>query len=249
MRGAGEAFVHRADEVELLALHVLRLTRADIRDGFGFIGLHDAGLMLCGQEAIAEQTHAAMRSGRAAALQHDVAGQITRLGAEAVARPRSRAGEAEEGKAGVHEEVPLRMLAELRGHAADHAEVIRHAADLWEEIAHLKARLPVAFEVPMRGLNGSVVVELRLLHRARHRLALELLEHRLVIERIDMRHPAAHVEEDDAACFGCKALGSTHECGLGFFLHEASESGHAEAGGSAGEEVATGKSGVHQRVN
>ena len=163
-----------------------------------------------------------MRCGRATALQHDVTGQIARLGAEAVARPCTRAGEAEEGKAGVHEEVSLCMLAELRGHAADHAEVIRHAADLREEIAHFTSRLPVAFEVPMRRLNGAVVVELRLFHGSRHRLALELLEHRLVIERIDMRRPAAHVEKDDASCLRCEALGSIHECRLGFILHESS---------------------------
>ena len=71
--GAGEALVHRADEVKLAALEVVRLARADIRDGFGFIGLNHAGLMLRGQEAVAEQTHAAMRCGCAAALQYDVA--------------------------------------------------------------------------------------------------------------------------------------------------------------------------------
>jgi hypothetical protein len=60
----------------LLALHVVRLARADIRDRFGFIGLYDAGLMLCGQEAVAEKADTAMWSGRATALQYDVAGEI-----------------------------------------------------------------------------------------------------------------------------------------------------------------------------
>ena len=42
-------------------------------DGFGFIGLHDAGLVLPRQEAIAEKAHAAVGRGRAATLQHDIA--------------------------------------------------------------------------------------------------------------------------------------------------------------------------------
>ena len=147
----------------------------------------------------------------------------------------------------MHEEVPLCMLAELSCHAADEADVVDDAADLREEIAHFNARLPVAFEVPVRGLNGAVVVELRLLDGSRHRLALELLEHGLVIEGIDVGHAAAHVEEDDAACFGSETLGTIHERGLGFFLHEACERGHAEAGGGAGEEVAAGEDRVHER--
>jgi hypothetical protein len=147
----------------------------------------------------------------------------------------------------VHEEIPLRMLAELRGHAADHAEVIRYAADLREEIAHFKARLPVAFEVPVRGLDGAVVVELRFFDGSRHRLALELLEHGLVIEGIDVGHAAAHVEEDDAARFGSETLGTIHERSLGLLVHEACERGHAEAGGGAGEEVTAGEDRVHER--
>jgi hypothetical protein len=35
---------------------------------------------------------------------------------------------------------------------------------------------------------------------------------------------------------------------VSFFLHETCQSGHAEAGGGAGEEVAAGK-GVHEREN
>lgn len=76
LRGAGKALVHRANEVELTALEAVRLSRANVGDGFGLIGLHDAGLVLRRQEAIAEKAHAAMRCGRAAALQHDVTGQI-----------------------------------------------------------------------------------------------------------------------------------------------------------------------------
>ena len=74
--GAGKAFVHRTDEVELLALHVVRLARTDVGDGFGLIGFHDTGLMLCRQEAIAEKADAAMRCRCATALQHDIAWEI-----------------------------------------------------------------------------------------------------------------------------------------------------------------------------
>ena len=128
-----------ADEIELPALHVLRLARADVGHGFCFVRFHNAGLMLCRQEAVAEEAHATVGCGGTTALQHDVAGQVARLGAQPIARPRTRTRVAEEGEAGVHEEIALCMLAELGRHAPELAEFIHHAADLRKEIAHLQS--------------------------------------------------------------------------------------------------------------
>ncbi len=185
----------RADEIEPLPLERCRLARLDVLQRLAVVRLDDRRLMLRGQEAVAEQAHAAMRHGRVAALQHDVARQIARLGAEPVARPRARAGIAEERKARVHEEIPLRMLAELRRHGADDAQLIRDGAHVRKQIAHRQAALPIALEGPVRGLHDAVVVELRALHGHRQRLAGVFLQQRLRIKRVHMRHAAAHVAE------------------------------------------------------
>src|SRR5690349_566537 len=109
--------------------------------------------MLRRQKAAAKKTDAAMRSGCRTTLQHHIARQIPRLRAEAVTRPRTRAGITDKGKAGVHEEVSLRMLTELRGHAADHAEIVRQRRHVRKQIAHRQPGLTVAIEGPMRRLN------------------------------------------------------------------------------------------------
>ena len=245
--GGGKAAVHRADEVEAFALRSEWLLRADVFNGFGLIDLDDGGLMLGWKVSIAEQADAAMRNAGTAALQYDVARKISRLGAEAVAGPRSGAGIADEGKAAVHEEIALRMLAELRSHAADHAELVRHRGHVRKKVAHRQAGLAVALVGPVCGLDGAVVVELRLLHRTWHWLPSKLRQHRLVIEGIDMRHASTHVEENDAACLRCeflRAMHKRHVCER-LLLHEACKSGHAEAGGGAGEELAAGEIHIH----
>ena len=119
----------------------------------------------------------------------------------------------------MHEKVPLRMLAEFGRHAADHAQIIRHATDLREQIAYLESRLPVALEVPVRGLDRTIVIELRLLHVTRHGPAPELFEHRFVIKGIDMRHPATHVEKNHRSCLWRETLRTMHERGLCVFLY------------------------------
>jgi hypothetical protein len=104
-----------------------------------------------------------------------------------------------------------------------------------KKVTHLDARLSVAFKIPVRRLNRPVVVELRFLHIPGHRLAFEFFEHWLVIKRIDMRHPAAHVEKDDAASFRREALRAIHQrCGsTGLFLHQSRQSSETEPGGRA----------------
>ena len=150
----------------------------------------------------AEEADAAMWSCCATALQHDVTRQITRFGAEAVARPRSGTGVAQERKPGVHEEVPLGMLAELRRHAADHADLGRDGCHVRKQLAHRHATLAVAMERPVRGLHGAVVVELRLLHLAGHRLAVPLLQLRLVSRKYVVKYGSHHHRHCCCCLFG-----------------------------------------------
>ena len=48
LRRAGKTVIHCADEIELPALHIARLARADVFHRLLRICLHDAGLMLRG---------------------------------------------------------------------------------------------------------------------------------------------------------------------------------------------------------
>jgi hypothetical protein len=66
----------------------------------------------------------------------------------------------------VHEKIPLRMLAELRRHAADHGRCSSITPPICGKRSLTSmSGLPVAFEVPVGRLDGAVVVELRLLYQ------------------------------------------------------------------------------------
>ena len=76
------------------------------------------------------------------------------------------------------------------------------AADLGEDRADLLARLAVLLERVLRGEAGELLpLELRDRHpggeRPRHRLAVHRGELGLVVERLQVRRPAGHVQVDD----------------------------------------------------
>ena len=105
---------------------------------------------------------------------------------------------AHEGKAGVEGVVALRVLVDLGGHAADDREVVGKPGQLGEKVRHHHAALAARLRLPRAGHDVPVVVEHRGLHRHGHRLAVALRQRRLGIERVHMRHAAAHVGEYDA---------------------------------------------------
>ena len=218
---AGEVAVHGADEVESLTLGGEGVARLDVGDGFCLIGLHDGSLVLGGEEAVAEETDAAVRGFGAAALEDDVGGEVAGFGAEAVAGPGAGAGVSEKGETGVHEEVALSMLAEFGGHAADDADLVDDTGDVREEVADGDAGLAVAVEGPVGGLDSAVVVELGALNGDGHGFTGVFFEEGFGVEGIDVGDAAAHVAEDDGAGFGGDALGAVDESGLGFLLNEA----------------------------
>ena len=94
----GEAGIEFANEAEALALEGVGFARLDICEGRLAIHLDDAGLVLRGQEAIAEETQSAVRHARGAALEHDKAGEVFVLRAEAVVDPGAGARVAHESE-------------------------------------------------------------------------------------------------------------------------------------------------------
>ena len=93
------------------------------------------------------------------------------------------------------EKIRTVVLGKLGGHRAHHAQLIRHLADVREQVTHIQPGLTVLFEIPRRLQRLADVVKLRRVDLRGERLAVVLLETRLVIERIDLRHTAVHVEK------------------------------------------------------
>ncbi len=132
----------------------------------------------------------------------DEAGQVFGLAAQAVGDPRAHARPAGDGRPGVHEGVRRVVVDRLGHHGPDDADLVGDAPDVREELADLLARLAELLErVLRREALERLPLELRDRHprreRAGHRLAVHLGELRLVVERLQVRRPAGHAEEDD----------------------------------------------------
>ena len=128
--------------------------------------------------------------------EHDVAGQVLVLGAEAVGEPRAERRTADLDVAGVHHQHRRLVVRDVGVHRADHADVVGARADVREELADLEAALAVALERERR-LHQRAGLALGRDGAARQRLAVVLVEHRLRIEAVDLRQPAVHEQEDD----------------------------------------------------
>ena len=84
---------------------------------------------------------------------------------------------------------------------ADDAEVVGDRADVREDVGDLRARLAplLEFEGAAAGLEHRVLELgdlLALRERLRERLAVQALQHRLVIEELEVGRAAGHAEED-----------------------------------------------------
>src|SRR5262245_34129703 len=93
------------------------------------------------------------------------------------------------------------MLGEAGNHRADDRQIIDAGGQVRENLADRGAALAVPLELERRGQHlGWAVVRDELRRRMRHldRLAIFLRQPRLRVERIDLRRPAVHVQEDDA---------------------------------------------------
>ncbi len=171
---------------------------------------NDGSLIQCGQ--VARLIHPVSAAKDAVAHRH-VRGQVFTLAAQAVGHPRAdarmpdqrRTGAKEIDRRAVNERVVMARL--------DDRQVISPLGKFREEAGDFQTRLTVIVKLE-RGthqlaVGGAHELQLETVgaKAGRERLTIKALQLRLVIERIDLRWPAGHVEHDDA-------LGLCREVGL-----------------------------------
>ena len=100
--------------------------------------------------------------------------------------------------AGVHEVVGAGVLGEVRDHRPDDRQVVDAPADVRKQVADRDAALAVVAELPGAAEHVADVVELRRVRLDLDRLAVLAVEPGLGVERIHLRRPAVHEQEDDA---------------------------------------------------
>ena len=141
----------------------------------------------------------------AGAGEHDKPWQVFAVAPQAVPEPRAHARPAGDRRAGVHERV-RRVVVDRLGHQRPHdADVVGDAADVRKERADLLSRLAVPLELVLRRQALELLIlklrdRLPLGERLRHRLAVHFGELRLVVERLQVRRSAGHVEVNHALC-------------------------------------------------
>src|SRR5262249_31703712 len=132
----------------------------------------------------------------AAAIRHlwreyDVTRQVLILGAEPVSHPASNARSLEGHAARMDAERRLEVIVVIAAHGADDAEIVGALGDVGEEVGNFGAGFPARLGGPRRAERLAVVVE-------GLAVALVFAELGLRVERIDVRHAAAQIDEDDA---------------------------------------------------
>ena len=137
--------------------------------------------------------------------EHDESGQVVRLGTQTIKEPGAHAGPALDNRPRVHKGMSRIMVDLLGGHRADDTDAIGDSGDVREQVGDLLPRLAVAVELaswPARRQHH--VLKLRELLTPGERfgewLAVQLLEHRLVIKALELRRPARHAEVNHPPC-------------------------------------------------
>ena len=124
--------------------------------------------------------------------QHDIRGEIVRLAAEAVTHPRPEYGEAVQPETGVGLKRRGRVIGRVGDHRANDCQLIRDARDVRKKVRDPQPALAALFELPIVLPKEADLPEERLGLLGRgERLAVILLEQRLVVERIEVTHPPA----------------------------------------------------------
>ena len=196
--GLKVALVALAQGGQLEFLQVARHARGDVRHGAG-AGLHAGALMRAGQEIRAP--HLTARVGRLR-RQHHERRQVPVLRAQSVTYPCADARPADCERAGVHAERGIVMVRVAGVHAIDKRDVIHALGHLGKQRADLLAALAVLFEIPLRTLQENALVAWPVLNlrmvALRNLLAVALDQLGLGVKRVDVRHTAAEVHENDA---------------------------------------------------
>ena len=134
--------------------------------------------------------------------QHDKAGQIAAFAAEPVGQPRANARPAEHLAAGVHEDLPGRVIELRRVERSDDRDLVGDRRKMRQQFRELGARLAVLLErerrseQPRRSLDEREPLAFRDELR-RNLLAVVLLQRRLVVEQIELRRRAGHEQIND----------------------------------------------------
>ena len=155
------------------------------------------------QEAAAPIDRAAARPARTA-LEHDEAGQIIALAADAVGGPRPHAWPAELAAAGVHEQLCGGVIEQVRGARFHERDVVHDRRGVREEFTHPRAGPAVLFELAP---SAEEVGAMTAAHereafpfdkRLGNRLAVQFGEFRLVIEQLELARASGHEQINDA---------------------------------------------------
>ena len=162
-------------------------------------------LVLGRQEAAAPEAGVERLIDLAGRDEHDERRQVLVVAAEPVVNPRAHARPAGDLRAGLEEGDRGVVVDRLGEHRADDAELVDDLGGVRQEIADPGAVRPVLAEPELRTgerqrrlIAGHAGQPLALPHRVRQLLAVALVEHWLVVERLHLRRPAGHEEIDDA---------------------------------------------------
>ena len=136
---------------------------------------------------------------------HDERRQVLVFRPQPVAHPGAYARARHGKRAGVHAERGVVVVRVAGVHAVDERDVIHAPGDLREKRADLLAALAVPFELPLGCFEKNPFVAGPILDFGMiplgDLLAVVTVELRLVVERVEMRHAAAQVDENDAPGF------------------------------------------------
>ncbi len=140
----------------------------------------------------------------AGGVEHDdEAGEILVDAPEPVVDPRAEAGGARLDLAGVHLEHRRAMNRRVGRHRMEEGDIVDMLRELRKECRDLLPTLPVGRELPLRPHDPSLtLLAAASLRLHLDRLAVEIVELRLVVEGVDMAGAAVHEEEDHALRLG-----------------------------------------------
>ena len=188
-------------------------------------------------------------TGSLGAGEHDIAGQVLALTAQAVERPGPEARPSEVLVAGVHHDLRRRMIHRIRLHGPDEAHFIRDAADVGDDLTQFHSALATFDEFELGPeqcgvrLDESRAVVLQQL--CRRQLAVALCQFRFVIEQLQMTRRTRLKHVDHALRFRWKVRLSRSQRvrrgGTSLMLKQRVQSNATETNGAVAQKPAAGQ--------
>ncbi len=123
--------------------------------------------------------------------------QVIVLGPQPVANPRAHARSNERVAAGMQLEQRPAMPGIRAVHAVEKAQVVDALTHMRKQLTHPGSRLAVLPKLPGAGQQVSRIRGHHAGFVERQRLAMIARQERLVVERVDLRRPTVHEQEDD----------------------------------------------------